>query len=95
MRAMATFKWPHNSQLLNLMSHLYILTDAETEAVNGGFFDAATNIAVMPQTNTLLAVPVATGGVAGFGLFGLAGGGDARVNSFQGNIGLVRQRARA
>jgi len=77
------------------MSNLYILTDAETEAVNGGFFDTATNIAFMPQSNTLLAVPVATGGLVGLGLFGLAGGGDARVNSFQGNIGLIRQRARA
>ena len=69
------------------MSHLYILTDAETEAVNGGFFNIAGNLAFMPQSNTLFAVPVATGG-----LFGRGSGGEAELKVKQSNDGRIRQR---
>lgn len=72
------------------MSHLYILTDAETEAVNGGFFDLAANLAFMPQSNNLIAVPVATGG-----FFGRGSGGEAKVRVRQSNDGRIRQTARA
>lgn len=74
------------------MSHLHILSEAQTEAINGGFLDTATNLAFMPQTNTLVAVPVATGGV---GLLGLATGGVAGVLSSQRNFGVILQGARA
>jgi hypothetical protein len=73
------------------MSHLHILTEAQTEAINGGFLDTATNLAFMPQTNTLVAVPVATGG--GVGLLGLATGGVAGVFSRQRNAGVILQSA--
>ena len=74
------------------MSHLHILSEAQTEAINGGFLDTATNLAFMPQSNTLVAVPVATGGV---GLLGLATGGVAGVLSGQRNFGVILQSARA
>ena len=68
------------------MSHLYILTDIETEAFNGGFFVAG-NLAYMPQANNLIAVPVATGG-----WYGKGSGGEAEVKVKQSNHGRIRQR---
>ena len=59
---------------------------------HGGFLDTATNLAFNPQANTLVAVPVATGGV---GLLGLATGGVAGVRAGQSNFSVIRQRARA
>lgn len=74
------------------MSHLHILSEAQIEAINGGFLDTATNLAFNPQANTLVAVPVATGGV---GLLGFATGGVAGVLAGQSNFSVIRQRARA
>ena len=77
------------------MSNLYILTDAETEAVNGGWFTFVGNNATVTQTNGMVAVPVSTGGLAGFGLLGLAGGGIAGVLAPQSNTAVVTQVATA
>jgi hypothetical protein len=82
------------------MSHLHILSEVQTEAINGGFWSGyktpststATNLAYMPQTNSLVAVPVATGGV---GLLGLATGGVAGVLAGQRNFGVILQSAEA
>jgi len=84
------------------MSHLHILTEAQTEAISGGkgywggyktpSTSTATNLAYMPQTNSLVAVPVATGGV---GLLGLATGGVAGVLAGQRNFGVILQSAEA
>lgn len=85
---------PHpNLQLPDHMSHLYILTDAETEAVNGGFFKFVGNNATVTQSNGMIAVPVATGGLAGFGLLGLAGGGIAGILAPQTNYSAITQTA--
>lgn len=75
------------------MSNLYILTDAETEAVNGGWFKFVGNNATVTQTNGMVAVPVATGGLAGLGLFGLAGGGTAGILAPQSNVSFLSQIA--
>jgi len=75
------------------MSNLHILTDAETEAVNGGWFKFVSNNATVTQTNASFAVPVATGGLAGFGLLGLAGGGVAGIFAPQANGSTVIQTA--
>jgi len=75
------------------MSNLYILTDAETEAVNGGWFKFVGNNATVTQSNAMIAVPVATGGLAGFGLLGLAGGGIAGILAPQTNASSVIQTA--
>ena len=85
------------------MSHLHILSEAQTEAISGGkgywggyktpSTSTAANLAYMPQTNNLVAVPVATGG--GVGLLGLATGGVAGVLSVQRNFGVILQNADA
>jgi hypothetical protein len=77
------------------MSHLYILSDAETEAVNGGSFKFVINNAKVNQGNGMLAAPAAGGGVSLPPLFGFAGGGLAGVLAPQTNSSFIIQTALA
>jgi hypothetical protein len=75
------------------MSNLYFLTDAETEAVNGGWFKFVGNNASVTQTNGLIGVPLAGGGLAGLDLFSFAGGGLAGILAPQSNMSTINQIA--
>jgi hypothetical protein len=75
------------------MSNLYFLTDAETEAVNGGWFKFVGNNASVNQANGLVGVPLAGGGFSGIGLLGLAGGGLAGILAPQSNMSTINQIA--